>query len=1423
MMLFLTLTDGVLRGNSSVIIDNTAPTIPAITLNAVTLGDNATKTTTDGSVSFDIDYIDDIDESTIDYTDFTVITSGTVSFDALEAGDLAVVSGPLGQFTLTVTNVDGDGTLAITAGTGVQDDAGNFVATPTTSAAFTIDNTAPEVTSIVREGGAAERTNSTPLVFTVLFDEDVVNLQDGTDTDDFDVVGAAGHGSFTVAVQTADTEFDVSVAGVTGDGLLDLDFDSHDIADVAGNAYVGTINSEETYTIDNTPPGFNDARVEGEDNTLDLIVDMDETGIVYYLVVERLTGAASNAPSAAQVRAGTYTDDGLGALDASGSIVITSTGTEFSVTETLTEKLAYDIYFVSEDEVLFNQSSVTSVLNEFTGGVTITAATWTDLCLDGASEVGDGGFTDIIFTERLDNDIKEGTGVVLLFSLPANFTFDDAYGSVSIDNSIINETLTFPAGDLAQITYDAPAGSLTETNTITISGLRIQAATATAGATNFTRFGGTANIYGANLTDPAFVLGTVSSKNRPAAPTITSLANGDVTNSEFRLVPTNSLQLTAGGAGGTYDWWYQGGTLAQGNMAVVTETELNGGSSFPDDAFSNSTYGLYTLELTETDGDACVSDAVDVNIAVFAISLTPNTTSFTDDDNTGTLVRADFPASDHSGSYSGPGLTGETIAAGAGGAQVQFVPSAAGIDPNHVVTYTLTRTTDNEEYEISQSFSVSDADESLFTNPGDVPIYYCETSDDLFSNIDVEPDPTSEPASAYFYELEAFESDGMGGFTELTGGSDPLSTPGSWSVSTPIMADLETDDWTFDPVIAGAGDFRLVRFFVPSGTTDPENDKVSLGNVAFKVIDLPTVDLESNLDDHFCVTDADETLVASITHGANTDPSINFTSYRIRREDTPGSMTFTGAYQTVASGALDFSAITDGVTIHADLALVGTESSYQIEVTSAQGDDPGADAGLKQCVNTTTATITIYAEPDIPELDLVTMNEGVETSTDNYLFEYCDATTLIDFEVSGQDATTKVIWYEDDGLGGIGTLIHEETSSTTSIFDLFGTTDPAVGTYTFHLTQVHYLDVSGFDGCESQDAVIQVEVHDDVSVPSVDLSGSTAGEFVTDKYVYEYCEGENIEDVIIHGTTFSEDFTGFSLVAAAEASFTFNTETWWAQQAYDIGGNVAAITNGAGNYLETPEITGIQSIEFDYAAVSAATAEIEVYASDDGGANFDFLLGTLSSSTTTPVNQSYDLPTLGDYVIRFQHTGNGTEDMGIDNITTSTVITNQSYYIWYEDDGTTEIDGLVNGTGDMAADGNISATPDELLSIPSIGVDYAGGSRPTPGTYTFYVQRTEDRNTAYPAVFEGCSSGLTQIDIVVYAVPSAPVAGGDFTDDIRWCSGDASVIPVTTLNAGNKIMPGDDIKSPGGSGIRYRCMPIWQPASTLVMLTMVPT
>lgn len=186
-----------------------------------------------------------------------VLNVGTADFtlSGAASGTIASVT-PISStvYDVLVNTVAGDGNLNldISVSQDITDIAGvAFAGTINSEEEYTIDNTAPEVTSIIRQAPLSASTTATSVTFRVTFDEPVVNVG----TADFTLSGTAS-GSISTVTPNSTTEYDVLVNTVSGNSdNLNLDFaGGQNVADNVGNAFIGTINAEEEYTIDNVAP-----------------------------------------------------------------------------------------------------------------------------------------------------------------------------------------------------------------------------------------------------------------------------------------------------------------------------------------------------------------------------------------------------------------------------------------------------------------------------------------------------------------------------------------------------------------------------------------------------------------------------------------------------------------------------------------------------------------------------------------------------------------------------------------------------------------------------------------------------------------------------------------------------------------------------------------------------------------------------------------------------------------------------------------------------------------------------------------------------------------------------------------------------------------------------------------------------------------
>jgi len=216
-------------------IDNTLPTV-VIERNAVTLG--AIEGTTDNTVSFDIDFSEEVTD--FDVADITVNVSG-VTFDAIDGDDYAIDGDDLalvdlgnGEYTLTVTGVAGDGTLGITINNAAFTDlAGNALTINAVSDLFTIDNTDPVISGVTFNNPNTLRKVGDEIVATVELNGDESGGTFGTLT----INGVTATGA-ALTFNNPNTTFTATYTIVEGDDNVVDNALTYSITftDAAGNA-----------------------------------------------------------------------------------------------------------------------------------------------------------------------------------------------------------------------------------------------------------------------------------------------------------------------------------------------------------------------------------------------------------------------------------------------------------------------------------------------------------------------------------------------------------------------------------------------------------------------------------------------------------------------------------------------------------------------------------------------------------------------------------------------------------------------------------------------------------------------------------------------------------------------------------------------------------------------------------------------------------------------------------------------------------------------------------------------------------------------------------------------------------------------------------------------------------------------------------
>ena len=191
-----------------------------------------------------------------------------------------------------------------------------------------IDRTAPTVRSINRQSPSSATTNAATLTFRAVFSEKVT----GVNAPDFKVTTVSGSAAGSVStvnpVGSDGTTYDVTVSGVSGQGVLRLDLKDSgtDIKDIAGNNIGSGFTNGQTYTIDQVAPiVLSISRYQPTSSTTTV------TSVIYRVIFsEAVTGVGTSDFELAKTGSATGT---IASVSGSGSTynitvnAITGTGT----------------------------------------------------------------------------------------------------------------------------------------------------------------------------------------------------------------------------------------------------------------------------------------------------------------------------------------------------------------------------------------------------------------------------------------------------------------------------------------------------------------------------------------------------------------------------------------------------------------------------------------------------------------------------------------------------------------------------------------------------------------------------------------------------------------------------------------------------------------------------------------------------------------------------------------------------------------------------------------------------------------------------------------------------------------------------------------------------------------------------------------
>jgi hypothetical protein len=560
------------------------------------------------------------------------------------------VTGSGANYNVTVTGMNGTGTVVATIPAGGGNNAYNQASAASTSTDNTVsfDNVPPSVT-IDQAVGQNDPTNTGPITYTVVFSEPVI----GFDATKISFAGSTVGGTLQAAVSGSGPTYTVTVTGMNGTGLVKASIAAGAVKDPAGNNSLASTSTDNTVTFDNVPPtvtinqaatqpdpatsnsltytvvfsepvvGFDGTKINFAGSTVGgtLQAAVSGSGPTYTVTV---TGMVGNGLVVASIPANAVTDP-------AGNNSLASTSTDNTITWIdLPPSVTIDQAAGQNDPT--NQSSIqfTAVFSEPVSGFDATKISFAGSTVGGTLQANVSG-SGPTYTVTVTGMTGLGTVVA---SIPANSVLDaDNQGnsaSTSTDNSVTFDSVP------PTVTINQAVGQADPTNgspikfTVVFSeavlgftGSDISFVGSTVGGTLQASISGTGPTYTVNVTGMNGVGTVVASIPANAVTDLAGNANPSGSTSTDNVVSFDNVPptVTINQAAGQLD------PTNQSIAYTVIFSEAVSGFTASDVSFAGSTVGgtllasvsgsgaNYTVTVTGMNGDGNVVASIPANSA----------------------------------------------------------------------------------------------------------------------------------------------------------------------------------------------------------------------------------------------------------------------------------------------------------------------------------------------------------------------------------------------------------------------------------------------------------------------------------------------------------------------------------------------------------------------------------------------------------------------------------------------------------------------------------------------------------------------------------------------------------------------------------------------------------------------------------------
>jgi PKD repeat protein len=247
----LTVTDADSDGTVAFRIPETVDWLPSTSLDNVVLYDTtgpglvigapSPDRSWKGPVSFPVQY---------NSAGSVSLTTGDITLEGVPTATVSVTGTGTQQRVVTLSGINGAGTLGISISGGTATDvAGNLASASGSSPVVQVGP--PPLVTVSRAVGQNAYVNTLPAVFDIVFDKEVFNFE----ATDIVMVGTAPNA--VIALTGTGPAYTLTVTGTSGDGTLRPRVPAGVCEDSLGNLNEASTGADGVVTLDTTPPLFN--------------------------------------------------------------------------------------------------------------------------------------------------------------------------------------------------------------------------------------------------------------------------------------------------------------------------------------------------------------------------------------------------------------------------------------------------------------------------------------------------------------------------------------------------------------------------------------------------------------------------------------------------------------------------------------------------------------------------------------------------------------------------------------------------------------------------------------------------------------------------------------------------------------------------------------------------------------------------------------------------------------------------------------------------------------------------------------------------------------------------------------------------------------------------------------------------------------